>query len=216
MTTKRPQIQLNAESERRNRKLAEAVEQIARNTLGVPKYVPGEDNGSYIKIAEAPKRGEPVGEREPPVPPAHLYLCFEGSQDVYLDTGRADVEVMRSLLAECGFEFPRGSRVLDFGCGARTHDALVLRCSGPLRGLGRRHPRDTHQLVPGESSSSIPFRHLHDSSASSVRGSIVRSRVRCIGIRQYGRASRCVAARAPARAGTRRKTLRHHPRPSLA
>jgi hypothetical protein len=40
----------------------------------VPKYVPGEDNGSYIKIAEAPKRGEPVGEREPQFR-LHIYIC---------------------------------------------------------------------------------------------------------------------------------------------
>jgi SAM-dependent methyltransferase len=118
MTPKRPQIQLNTESQRRNKKLAEAVEQIVRNTPGVPKYVPGPDNASYITIAEAPKRSERVRERDLPVPPEHLYLCFEDSQDVYLDTGRVDVEVMRSLLAECGFVFPPGSRVLDFGCGS--------------------------------------------------------------------------------------------------
>jgi hypothetical protein len=118
MTPKRPQIQLNTESQRRNKKLAEAVEQIVRNTPGVPKYVPGPDNASYITIAEAPKRSERVRERDLPVPPEHLYLCFEDSQDVYLHTGRVGVEVMRSSLAECGFVFPPGSRVLDFGCGS--------------------------------------------------------------------------------------------------
>jgi SAM-dependent methyltransferase len=118
MPLKPSQINLNAERERRNRKLAEAVEQIVRNTFGTVKYLPDAGNGSYIKIAAAPKRSEPVGERDLPVPPAHLWLCLEGSPDDYLDTGRADVEVMRSLLADCGFVFPAGSRVLDFGCGA--------------------------------------------------------------------------------------------------
>lgn len=116
--SKRKEIHLDAAGERRIRELAWDMEQIARNASGVIKYFPDDGSGSYSKIAAAPQRSGPGTEKALPVAPSHLWLCFEGTEDVYLATGRADVDVMRSVLADTGFTFPAGSRVLDFGCGA--------------------------------------------------------------------------------------------------
>jgi SAM-dependent methyltransferase len=53
-----------------------------------------------------------------PVPPKDLWLGYAETSDVYLGSGKADIEKMRQVLIETGFSLASNSRILDLGCGA--------------------------------------------------------------------------------------------------
>jgi len=52
------------------------------------------------------------------VPPEELRLGYGRSVDEYLTHGRKNVQTMRDLLQASGARLQRGTRILDFGCGA--------------------------------------------------------------------------------------------------
>jgi ubiquinone/menaquinone biosynthesis C-methylase UbiE len=55
-----------------------------------------------------------------PEPPERLWLGYGKTIEEYLESGRKNVTQMRDLLAQTGFSFEDGSRVLELGCaGAR-------------------------------------------------------------------------------------------------
>jgi ubiquinone/menaquinone biosynthesis C-methylase UbiE len=53
-----------------------------------------------------------------PIPPPELRLGYAGAPDVYLANGQRDVQTMLDLLRVAGARLERGTRFLDFGCGA--------------------------------------------------------------------------------------------------
>lgn len=53
-----------------------------------------------------------------PVPPQNLWMSYGKTADIYLDSGKHDIQVMRTLLEEAGFRFTPGQRVLEWGCAA--------------------------------------------------------------------------------------------------
>jgi ubiquinone/menaquinone biosynthesis C-methylase UbiE len=55
---------------------------------------------------------------ELPYPPERLWLAYGPTIEDYLSSGRGHVDRMRSILAESGFSFEQGCRVMEFGCAA--------------------------------------------------------------------------------------------------
>jgi len=55
-----------------------------------------------------------------PVPPDHLrtYLGFAKTPEIFLNTGREHVDIMKSILGKSGFSLESATRILDYGCGA--------------------------------------------------------------------------------------------------
>jgi ubiquinone/menaquinone biosynthesis C-methylase UbiE len=75
------------------------------------------DRHAYLRpkpIAQMPN-GPPA---ELPIPPAHLWLGYGQTVELYLGSGQRHVSTMCQLLAEAGWSFHPGGRVLEFGCGA--------------------------------------------------------------------------------------------------
>jgi ubiquinone/menaquinone biosynthesis C-methylase UbiE len=55
-------------------------------------------------------------ERGLPAPPENLWLGYGRTIKEWIESGKRHVDKMRSLLAEAGFTFPAGTRVLELGC----------------------------------------------------------------------------------------------------
>ena len=53
-----------------------------------------------------------------PIPPPELRLGYARAPDVYLANGQRNVQTMLELLRAAGAHLERGTRFLDFGCGA--------------------------------------------------------------------------------------------------
>ena len=53
-----------------------------------------------------------------PIPPPELRLGYGRSTEEYLTNGRRHVQTMLDLLRVSGARLERGTRILDFGCGA--------------------------------------------------------------------------------------------------
>jgi SAM-dependent methyltransferase len=74
-------------------------------------------NGYALFAMTAEEQGRPLNTRLPPTALRHYYGYRDGRyhDDLYLQSGLADVRSMRRILAEDGFDLP-GERVLEFGC----------------------------------------------------------------------------------------------------
>lgn len=59
-----------------------------------------------------------TGKWQFPVPPKDLRLVFAENEEYYLNSGKTQVQVMLSVLRECGYFLKTGSRILDFGCAS--------------------------------------------------------------------------------------------------
>ncbi|MGL6137505.1 MAG: tetratricopeptide repeat protein, partial [Planktothrix sp.] len=59
-----------------------------------------------------------TGKWQFPVPPQDLRLVFAENEEYYLNSGKTQVQVMLSVLRECGYFLKTGSRILDFGCAS--------------------------------------------------------------------------------------------------
>lgn len=70
---------------------------------------------------EPPQAGRKSGL---PNPPEHLWLGYGRTIGEWLESGQRHVAKMRSLLAESGYQFEQGHRVLEMGCAA----GRMLRC----------------------------------------------------------------------------------------
>ena len=63
---------------------------VIRSTEGVAKYFP--DRTGDFSVLWAPERGSgPFVEADLPVPPANLWMCFEGDEAEYRELGQRDV-----------------------------------------------------------------------------------------------------------------------------
>jgi ubiquinone/menaquinone biosynthesis C-methylase UbiE len=87
-------------------------------------FLPNKRNSYSYVVKKGPQPTEPGTERTLQAPPERLWLGYGPTIDHYLKSGREDVDRMRSILADSGFAFDQGSRVLEFGCAA----GRMLRC----------------------------------------------------------------------------------------
>lgn len=71
---------------------------------------------SYSYVLRKPAAGATNGRL--PTPPENLWLGYGRTIEEWLESGQRHVERMRGILAEAGYTFPRGSRVLELGCAA--------------------------------------------------------------------------------------------------
>lgn len=91
----------------------------ATNLAGTFVAAPRGEAG-YVREAITPgEAARPWAERLPPHGLRHYYGVKDGiyRDDLYLASGRADVQSLRRILAADGIAAP-GPRILDFGCGA--------------------------------------------------------------------------------------------------
>ena len=83
-------------------------------------YPEARSENGFALFAIAPEtRARPLAERLPPHSLRHYYGVRYGvyRDDLYLQSGRADVAVIKGLLAEDDFTL-EGNRILEFGCSA--------------------------------------------------------------------------------------------------
>jgi SAM-dependent methyltransferase len=71
---------------------------------------------SYSYVVRKRPALKPGPDRVLPTPPAQLWHAYGPTVEDYLASGKAHVDTMRSLLAESGYTFQEGTRVLEFGC----------------------------------------------------------------------------------------------------
>ncbi|MGH7846169.1 MAG: class I SAM-dependent methyltransferase, partial [Candidatus Binatia bacterium] len=87
-----------------------------------------EDSKSYLTL-EPEVRSE-TGDL--PVPPRELWEGYGSKVETYLASGRKDAQKMAEILAQAGFSFRPGNRILDFGCAAgrmiRHLGAISAKC----------------------------------------------------------------------------------------
>jgi ubiquinone/menaquinone biosynthesis C-methylase UbiE len=70
---------------------------------------------SYVIRKTAPLKAG--SDRVLPEPPERLWLAYGLTIEEYLESGKKHVDNMRSILADSGYSFEAGSRVMEFGCG---------------------------------------------------------------------------------------------------
>ena len=77
------------------------------------------NNGFVIFSPEGDMLEKDLSERIPPKSLRHYYGVKDGKyyDDLYLQTGQADVRAMRKVLTEDDFD-PMGEKILEFGCSA--------------------------------------------------------------------------------------------------
>ncbi|HAO11934.1 MAG TPA: methyltransferase type 11, partial [Planktothrix sp. UBA8407] len=59
-----------------------------------------------------------TGKWQFPIPPKDLMLVFAENEEYYLNSGKTQVQIILSVLRECGYFLKTGSRILDFGCAS--------------------------------------------------------------------------------------------------
>ncbi|MBE9141730.1 class I SAM-dependent methyltransferase [Planktothrix mougeotii] len=59
-----------------------------------------------------------TGKWQFPIPPQEIMLVFVENEEYYLNSGKTQVQVMLSVLRDCGYFLKTGSRILDFGCAS--------------------------------------------------------------------------------------------------
>jgi SAM-dependent methyltransferase len=75
------------------------------------------DKNSYVLPKLSRSSSDPAAP-ELPIPPPELRLGYGRSTEEYLAFGRMNVQIMLDLLRASGASLERGTRILDFGCGA--------------------------------------------------------------------------------------------------
>jgi ubiquinone/menaquinone biosynthesis C-methylase UbiE len=71
---------------------------------------------SYVIRKNTPLKAGP--DRVLPEPPERLWLAYGLTIEDYLKSGKRDVDSMRSILADSGYSFEEGTRVMEMGCAA--------------------------------------------------------------------------------------------------
>jgi ubiquinone/menaquinone biosynthesis C-methylase UbiE len=75
------------------------------------------DKNSYVLPKLSRSSPDPVAS-EFPIPPPELRLGYGRSIEEYLANGQTHVQIMQDLLGASGARLERGTRILDFACGA--------------------------------------------------------------------------------------------------
>src|SRR5262245_21107657 len=75
------------------------------------------DQNSYV-LPKVSRSSSGPAAPELPIPPPELWLGYGRSTEEYLAFGRKNVQTMLDLLRASGARLERGTRILDFGCGA--------------------------------------------------------------------------------------------------
>jgi ubiquinone/menaquinone biosynthesis C-methylase UbiE len=87
---------------------------------------------SYSYVIRRTDPAKVGSEHQLPTPPERLWLAYGPTIEDYLKSGKSHVDRMRSLLADSGFSFDQGMRVMEFGCAAgrmlRWLDDVADRC----------------------------------------------------------------------------------------
>ena len=75
------------------------------------------DDTSYLLLKSEDRSRERSGF---PIPPEHLrrYISYGETTELFLNSGKEHVEMMKDLLGKADFLIQSANRILDFGCGA--------------------------------------------------------------------------------------------------
>jgi len=75
------------------------------------------DETSYLLLKSEDQNRERSGF---PVPPEHLrrYVTFGETTELFLNSGKEHVDIMKHILGKSDFFLAPTNRILDFGCGA--------------------------------------------------------------------------------------------------
>jgi ubiquinone/menaquinone biosynthesis C-methylase UbiE len=95
------------------------LEALMRSPL--PIFLPyNADADSYILLKSTAHDGGSEAGRDNglPIPPRDLWEGYGESAELFLNSGKVDVDTMRRLLESSGFRIQSGGRVLDLGCAA--------------------------------------------------------------------------------------------------
>ena len=111
------QILIPGKARRKLRAELVALLETEQPSTAALKYRPSDQGSGSLLVSSARDSGPlcPLGR---PIPEAELWLGYGSTAEEYLESGRADIERMRSVLSDTGFEISTKSRILDFGCGA--------------------------------------------------------------------------------------------------
>src|SRR5215510_5441776 len=88
------------------------------------------DKRSYVVPKVSRSASDPAASAFP-IPPPELRLGYGRSTEEYLANGRRHVQNMLDLLRASGARLERGTRILDFGCGAGRMIRWLAELSGP-------------------------------------------------------------------------------------
>jgi ubiquinone/menaquinone biosynthesis C-methylase UbiE len=86
-------------------------------------FFPYKRSAYSYKVLKRPPRSD-AGKSELPMPPESLWMGYGMTANEWLDSGKEHVATMRRVLADSGFTFDKGSRILELGCAA----GRMLRC----------------------------------------------------------------------------------------
>jgi ubiquinone/menaquinone biosynthesis C-methylase UbiE len=75
------------------------------------------DKNSYV-LPKVSRSASDLAAPAFPIPPPELRLGYARATEEYLANGRRNVQTMLDLLRASGARLERGTRILDFGCGA--------------------------------------------------------------------------------------------------
>lgn len=82
------------------------------------KYIPYKHEASSFLIPKVPETGYETCSSGLPIPPSDLWHGYGETTEEHLTGGHANVSKMLELVNSSGFSFEKGTRILDFGCGA--------------------------------------------------------------------------------------------------
>ncbi len=102
--------------------LKEEIKRIASkaepSSISALKYIPYKREDNSFLIPKVPEPGYETCGSGLPIPPSNLWHGYGETKEEHLSGGRANVRKMIELVESSGFSFEKGSRILDFGCGA--------------------------------------------------------------------------------------------------
>lgn len=119
-------LKLNPDHSLAQKKLDEIIE--IDSTPSLHELEPIDWLKYYPKSGQAPSyclpkpttlgKNPQTGKWQFPVPPEDLRLVFVENEEYYLNSGKTQVQIILSVLRECGYFLKTGSRILDFGCAS--------------------------------------------------------------------------------------------------
>jgi hypothetical protein len=83
-----------------------------------PTFYPHNVNADSYILLKANGGGKAGGDSGLPIPPRDLWEGYGKNAELFLKTGKVDVDTMLQILESSGFRIQSGGRVLDLGCAS--------------------------------------------------------------------------------------------------